>query len=65
VIVINLKHYRIITGLTQEELARVSVCTGSASVENETGKRPPRVCTLKQLADALDADTQHILENRH
>jgi hypothetical protein len=54
---IKLKHHLILAGLAQEVLARVFVCTGSASVENETGKRPPRVCTLKQLADAPEADT--------
>ena len=60
--VTNLKHCRILAALAQEELARVSVCTGSASVENETGKRLPRPRPLKKLADALDPDTQQIRE---
>jgi Helix-turn-helix domain len=63
--VINLKHYRTLAALTQEELANVSVCTGAASLEIGTGKRPTRPRTLKQLAYALDADTRHIVENWH
>lgn len=64
-IVINLMHYLILVGLTQEALGIVSGCTGSASVENGTGKRPPRLRTLKKLAYALDADTRAIVGNRH
>ena len=62
---INLRHYPILAGLTQEVLARVSVCTGSASLEIETGKHPPRPRTLKKLAYALNADTRAIVGNRH
>jgi len=47
---INLRRYPILAGLTQDELASESECTASAALEIGTGKRPPRVCTLKQLA---------------
>jgi transcriptional regulator with XRE-family HTH domain len=63
--VINLKHYRTLAVLTQNELASKSVCTESASLEIGTGKRPPRVRTLKKLAYALDTDTRAIVGNRH
>jgi predicted transcriptional regulator len=62
---IDLKHHLILAGLIQVELASESVCTGSASLKIGTGKRPPRVCTLKKLADALGADTQAIVGIRH
>jgi hypothetical protein len=63
--VINLRHYRTLTVPTQEELASESECTGSASLEIGTGKRPTRPRTLKKLAYALDADTRAIDGNRH
>lgn len=57
----GLKKYRILSGLTQGELAkRVGMHRVSIN-EIENGKRPARPRTLKKLADTLGVDTRDLV----
>lgn len=61
VVAANLRTYRELRGLTQNELgARAGI--GAASVSHfETGQRAPSLESLIKLADALDTSTDALL----
>jgi putative transcriptional regulator len=58
----NLKRYRILAGLTQEELAEKTGVHRDTIIRLEGGKQPPRPRTLKNLADVLGVSTQDLTE---
>ncbi len=59
----SLKKYRILAGLTQEELAERVGMHRVSIVELEGGKRSPHPRTLKKLAEVLGVDTETLTKN--
>ena len=60
----NLRYYRTLAGLTQQELADAVGLHRVSIGELESGKHPPRPRTLKALADNLGVSTQDLVEER-
>lgn len=59
----NLRRYRTLAGLTQEELAKRVGMHRISIVELENGKRSARPRTLKKLAETLGVETRELTEN--
>ena len=62
-LLLGLKRYSILAGLTQEELAERAGMHRVSIVELENRKRPARPRTLKKLADVLEVSTRDLTQN--
>jgi transcriptional regulator with XRE-family HTH domain len=58
----NVRHYRKLRGMTQEQLAHVVVMERSYVSDLERGTRNPSVRALGRLADALEVAPGALLE---
>ena len=59
---VNVRHYRKLKGLTQEQLAAEAGMERSYVSDLERGTRNPSVLALGRLADALDVEPSKLLE---
>ena len=59
----NVRHYRKLKGLTQEQLAAEAGMERSYVSDLERGTRNPSVLALGRLADALKVEPSKLLEN--
>jgi DNA-binding XRE family transcriptional regulator len=62
--VATLQAHRINRLWSQAELAQRAGVSRRTIVNIETGKRPPRLVTMRQIADALDIDWTEVDEFR-
>ena len=60
----NVRHYRKLKGITQEQLAVAAGMERSYVSDIERGTRNPSVLALGRLADALKVAPQCLLEKR-
>ena len=58
----NVRHYRKLRGMTQEELAHSADMKRTYVSDLERGTRNPSVRALGRLADALKVDTSALLQ---
>ena len=59
----NIKHYRKISGLTQEELAEKTDLSNTYIAMLECGKRAPSLGALDKFAKALGVPLEYLLAN--
>ena len=60
---INLKHYRLMNGMSSEELANELGLDHSAIIKYETGQREPKLSTVRIIAQILDVSCDDLLDN--
>lgn len=53
---LNLKRIRLMSGMTQKELAKIAGVNQNSLTKYEAGTRTPRPETAKRIADALGFD---------
>ena len=57
----NLRHHRVLAGLTQEELAERAGVSPATIVRIERNQAEPHISTMRKLAQALNVDPTELL----
>jgi transcriptional regulator with XRE-family HTH domain len=58
----NVKRYRLLNTLTQEDLAKEAGISVTTLVRIERNQAEPHVSTIRKLADALEVSPRYLLE---